>query len=451
MKGRGFFAGALLLSTLAGCSFYHAVPLDEAKLLEELRSAEVPADTVGKTELSDGLSPDGAVALALRFNPELNAFRQERGIAAGEVSSASALANPEVGVEWLHLQEYYTRVMGWDVDLGWAPPQPFEWAAKRGRALADLNRVQNEIAEREISLASAVRVSHAELTRVTGEIELSEKSLAARRKIAEFVSKRVARGAGTRFERDLSELALARSEAESQRLQAEQVRAAHLLMDLIGARSDAPPRLQAGASPDAGRADRLDAKALEDRALRLRPGLLAAKDRYEMAEQSLRLEHAKKWPWFKFTSIPGYGNNWKNSVTNWDIGGRFTLPIFDWNGGRIDSAFAARDRQRFEFVGTLARVRRDIASGVAEVRAATKTLQVYRDRVLPALEEHERLLQVSFRAGALDVVALLDAEEVAQRSRREYLRSIADAASAWSRLDRSVGVAVSKEAGEGSR
>src|SRR5258706_10726270 len=170
-----------------------------------------------------------------------------------------------------------------------------------------------------------------------------------------------------------------------------------------------------------------------------------------MAEQSLRLEHARKWPWFKFPSIPGYGNNWKNYITNWDIGGRITLPLFDWNGGRIDSAFAARDRERFEYVGTLARVRRDIAAGVAEVQAAEKTLQVYRERVLPSLEEHEKLLQAAFRAGELDVVALLDAEEVAQRSRREYLRTIADAASAWSRLDRAVGAAVSTESREGTR
>ena len=70
------------------------------------------------------MSADEAVAVALFLNPDLRAFRKERGIAEGELITAGLLPNPELQLTWMNI-DHFTKSLGTtglDISLLWAPP-----------------------------------------------------------------------------------------------------------------------------------------------------------------------------------------------------------------------------------------------------------------------------------------------------------------------------------------
>src|SRR5205085_2506844 len=92
-----------------------------------------------------------------------------------------------------------------------------------------------------------------------------------------------------------------------------------------------------------------DLAALEDQALSSRPGLAAADARVLLREQALRLEHGKRWPWFRFSAAPRYRYLDTTTYPNdFSVGVQLTLPIFDRNDGPIEAAGWARARRATE-------------------------------------------------------------------------------------------------------
>ena len=101
---------------LGGCMSFQAkpiVPLDVLRDLQRVRLegltavAPAPHDTpFPHFDLSDGLSADEAVAVALFLNPGLRAFRKERGVAEGEVVAAGVLPMPSFEVTWLSIENF---------------------------------------------------------------------------------------------------------------------------------------------------------------------------------------------------------------------------------------------------------------------------------------------------------------------------------------------------------
>ena len=98
---------------------------------------------------------DALVKTALANNPELRAGQWERNVAEAQVSTASALNNPVLRLEWLHAQDGdpiaqngTPSASGWAARLSWTPPQPTEWSARRAQAQARTVEVEHELLER---------------------------------------------------------------------------------------------------------------------------------------------------------------------------------------------------------------------------------------------------------------------------------------------------------------
>ena len=200
------------------------------------RRQREPLGSPAPPHLPEGtaLGEDRSVALALLWNRDLRAFRLNRGIAAGEVISAGALANPEIRTELTHLQRRDLSQLGWDVRLSWEPPRPGVRAGRIGAASARLDEVEYQVREREWDLACDVRTAHATLVAIDEEIRVAQDTIANRQRLADAVSRRVAKGGTTRFDLDLVRLSLASAEhAESQR-RLERTLAATALTRLVG-------------------------------------------------------------------------------------------------------------------------------------------------------------------------------------------------------------------------
>ncbi|HET6280956.1 MAG TPA: TolC family protein [Polyangia bacterium] len=447
MKGRTrpALSGILLLLLPGVASCYQPRPLDARAIMNEV-AEESQARGEGKkprasvtatgTAAAQGLTEDQAVALALRANPDLRAARRQRGIAEGEIVAAGALANPTVGFDVLHLQDNRTGTAQ-AITLGWDPPQPWIYAAGRASARAGADAVAAEIAEAEWQLAISVRGAHAGLLAVAEERVLVGKGLEVRRKITELVTRRVSGGASTRLDLSLAQLAVSQAETLRDDLAAQQIAAAQALGQLLGTEAS-PPRAVGALSDQTTAPPPLE--VLVESALASRPAVTAEEQRFLQKEQNLRLEHARRWPWFRFTAIPRYRNDSTDAhPSDYAVGVQLTLPILNQNGGGVQIAEGLRDQERESFRKLVSGIRRELGSARDEIVLRNETVQRYQTAVLPGLDAHERLLGIALSGGQVDVVALLTAQDAILRNRRDYVGMRLGAYRARLKLERAIG------------
>lgn len=427
-------ARLLALATLTSVGCYEPRPLDTHAALVELESEQRTLGAAPGAPPSAGraLTADEAVALALKYNPELRAYRRQRDVAEGEIVAAGALANPTLDLEWLHVQNPGAN---WGMTLGWQPPQPGVWSGKQAAARAGADAVRHDIAEQEWAVATGVRLAHAELLAVGEQKRLVERALETRQRIVALVEKRVGGGASTRLDQSLAELTLSQIERERDELAARELLAAQSLALAVGA--DRP--LQAAGELGELAAPPAAAAALGDEAVASRPAVAAAKARYGQREETLRVEHARKWPWFRFNAAPRFRSYDNDNPNDFLLGAVLTVPVLDQNAGPIQVAEAARDQERERFRALALSIRREVATAHAEIALRQETLRRYRERVLPGLEGHEKMLEKASSAGQVDLVALLAAEDVLLKARREHAELRLAHQRAWIRLDRAVG------------
>ncbi|MEO8214370.1 MAG: TolC family protein [Myxococcales bacterium] len=442
---------------------YHPEPLNPRAMMNELRQADAaggappvgPPGSPAPPHLPEGtaLGEDRSVALALLWNRDLRAFRLTRGIAAGEVVSAGALANPELRMELTHLQRRDLSQLGWDVRLSWEPPRPGVRAGRIGAASARLDEVESQVREREWDLTCDVRNAHATLVAIDDEIRVAQDTIANRQRLADAVSRRVAKGGTTRFDLDLVRLSLASAEhAESQR-RLEGTLAASALAHLVGV--GAP----GGAVTVSGRLDEMAGDAvfpgqveLEDRALGNRATVAAAEARHRASEETLRAEIAARWPWFRLAAAPRVRRNEIfGATTDLVLGLDVMLPILDTNRGRVLSAEAARDEARADLATTLSGLRVDIARALAAVEAQRSILRHLEAQVGPLLVEHDRVLTLAAQALELDLPALISSENLVLASRIELIVARLELRKAWIALERAVGSRVTPASPSTSR
>jgi outer membrane protein TolC len=436
---RNLFAATLVV---AGC--YHPQPLDSRALLEELRrsdplpaSASAPAP--GNAPV-DTLTEAQSIALALAWNRDLRALRATRGVAEGEIMTASELSNPVLRLEMLHAQRGWSG-LGWDLRLSWSPPQPGVYGGRKGAARARLEEVDREVGEREWMLACDVREAHATLLAIDEEIRVAEDTITNRRKLAELVNRRVAKGGSTRFDLDLSQLSLASSERAAADRRLARHAAANALVLLLGVGAPAGAVTPVGVLGEEGASATLpSASDLEERALVDRPALAAARARYDASEQTLRAETAARWPWFAFAAIPRLRRN-ELAVQATDVvfGTDVGLPILNTNRGKVKSASAAREAARAGVVSSLASVRADIARALAAIENHRSVLQHLYAVIQPLLAEHDRLMAMAAQSAELDLPAIVASEDLVLRARTELIATRLALRKAHIALERAVG------------
>jgi cobalt-zinc-cadmium efflux system outer membrane protein len=430
------------LAMAAGC--YHAEPLDSGRLLGELRSADqLPRASGDKSPSAPAgiVTEDRSVALALAWNQGLRAQRLSRGIAEGQIVTAETLANPVFRFDLTHLQDGADG-LGWDARLSWAPPQPGVRGGRIGAARATLTEYDWQIREQEWALVCNVRAAYAGLLAIDEEIRIADESVGNRRKLVELIKRQVEQGGSTRFNLDLVTLSFTTAErAQSDRKLARQS-AAIALTQLLGLGApDGGTITVAGTLDDEARDPVLPGQAaLEDRALAGRPALQAARAQYEVSEQTLRAETAARWPWLVLSAIPRIRQN-EALVARTDVavGVDVTLPIFDTNEGRVQSATAARALARAQMTGAVAGVRNEIAQALAAIRSTRELLARVHVEIEPLLKEHDRLLALVLKAGELDLTSLIASEDLVLAARMELVAARLQLRDAYIALDRAVG------------
>jgi outer membrane protein TolC len=431
-----------LLAGVVSTSCYHPEPFDPGTLLADLRKADAlpPSGEAPPGAPAGPLTEERSIALALTWNHALRAERLSRGIPEGQIVTAETLANPVLRFDLTHLQN--GDELGWDARLSWAPPQPGVWGGRIGAAKATLNGYDSQLREQEWALICNVRAAYAALLAIDEEIRIAEESVVNRRKLVDLVKRQVEQGGSTRFNFDLITLSLTNAERAQSARKLARLNAAMALTQLLGVGApDGGAISVTGTLDDEARDALLPGQAaLEERALAHRPALAAAHAQYQASEQTLRAETAARWPWIVLSAIPRIRQNETfGSYTDYAVGVDVTLPIFDTNAGRVQSATAARTVARAQMTSAVAGVRGDIAQALAAIRSNRELLDRVHVEIEPLLKEHDRLLALVMKAGELDLTTLIASEDLVLAARTQLIEARLQLRNAYVGLDRAVG------------
>jgi len=408
-------AAAAVLIVLAGCSSYEPDPLDERKLLQELRAIriEVPAD---------GLLPDQAVAIALVHNPELGVWRRAHEISEKLVVSEGAWQNPQFRPNVENLLSSGGNPLSLAFGLRFFPPVPGENAAKIARAEAKERKTLARIEDQEMKVAARVRIAHARAIMLEEKLRILQASQRLQDHVGASIDRRLIGFAATRLDETL--MVLRREELRNERgvLESQRAEALAELGLLIGAQPGVPlPVRKSPQDPPVPPAR--TQQELEDEALRERADLREMKEEYEAREQGLRLAHLAHVLWPRFLE-PGVEKLPRGYSL--ELGASFEIPIF--NSGSADIAVAEAERRlaRESYSAKVQAVRGEILEARLELREAERRRKHFVERMEPVLRQAEELVKAALEAGEADTLKLVAVEMRVLDARREAAQATFD-------------------------
>ena len=450
MAGRPRLALLVVAFAATGCAGYQAKPIVPLEVIRELQQVRLPAAPPPTPavpdgaalgfDLTDGMSPDEAVAVALVLNPEIRAFRRERGVAEGELIAAGLFPNPELLLRWLHI-ENVTRSLataGLDIGLNWAPPRPGERAARQARARARIEEVRAQIAAEEWALAAGVRRAHAAVWVADERLRFVDASLRLQERVRQFLRDKLALGDISRIDANLLELGYAEAVRERAAIAGERDRARLELNTLLGLPPGADLRMEAAMPARLETRLSVDPEVLELLMVARRPDLVAARQEYEQAEQGLRLAYIQRIPWFRFGPAYERDVDKEGALNKFGIGVGIDLPLANLNQGEIARLDAVREKLREGFVARVHRARAEVNDALRRLRTQERLLAIYRDVVQPALDESASLADAALELGDVNVLQFVAAQDKVLRGRRELLEAQLEYWKAGFELERAV-------------
>jgi cobalt-zinc-cadmium efflux system outer membrane protein len=358
------------------------------------------------------------VAAAVDRHPAfLEATARERG-AAGATSAAGAIPNPSIGLAGGEARPRDggagRREWGASVEL------PLDFLATRGSRVSAA-RAAEEGARQDARTVRAqvlrdLRRSFVALAHDQAVVETGAELEAQVARLAALVRKRAERGEGRptevpRVEIELERLhngverARAAADARRQRLSSWLGRPVGRVEADLAASLPLPPLAE-----------------LQERVLASSPVVQASKARLEAAAEEASAERWERMP--KLTVGAAHVEELDRTAST--VTASVTLPLWNWNQGKIRQAEAAEAGERARLDATS----RELAAGLSDAwrgcAAGQAAARRFRDEILPRAEGSARTLGRAFELGEAGLLDVIDTRRVLLDTRREYLDLLLD-------------------------
>jgi len=276
------------------------------------------------------------------------------------------------------------------------------------------------------------------LYRIDGQTEVLKRTLGLLGDLGTVALSNYSAGTGPQADVLRADVAVARTEADLRRLEALRTGAEARLNGLL----DQPaathiPSPQLGSLPaELPPTDSLVAWATENRpAIRgLRLGVERAETNYHLAERAI-------WPDLSLGVQYGLGRMQGDPRSMGGASVGFSIPIYAGRrqGRMKDEASAMASMAGADLQDAIANVRSEVGRLVAEVERARALIGLYREDILPQARASVEASLSSYRVGAVDFMALIDAQMAANRFEGEYVELLADFGTALAQLEQTVG------------
>jgi outer membrane protein, heavy metal efflux system len=386
------------------------------------------------------LSPEEAVATALRSHPLLAAATARTAAADGYRLQSSLRPNPRFTFQTENWRAYGSPTLdpSRDVDIFAYMQKPIETGGKRERRMEvagagrERSGLEREVLERQIAL----RVQQAYWMAVGAEkvVQLLEETARTFQQVVEYHEIRVREGA-------MAEADLLKVRLEGERLNVsvhaaalEVERARIQLFREMG--QEASPIKLADLPDDTSATGEADPAAAENR-----PEIRLARKAVEQAKANVRLQRANARP--DVDLVLGYK---RTAGQHTVVGGvQVNLPVSNRNEGLIAAADAEVRAASSDVAAAEALVRAEVRAASAEVRMRREQLthlygEVAGGGLRGMATESLRIALAAYREGGTDLLRLLDAERVRIELQVQYYPTLAEYRQSVAALESALGV-----------
>jgi outer membrane protein, heavy metal efflux system len=368
--------------------------------------------------LTDTLTAERVVALARARAPRVRVAESEVVAARGRLSGARALGQDNPTIEGVaSTEDRFERRTQWElsVPVGIGPG----WVGRAGVARAELERERRLVEDARRGAVGAALAAYYQVMHAIRRVELANERRSVAGELRRIALERHRAGEVARFEVLVTETEEVRAESE---LRAEEQGLARARIALAGALG-LPSGERLAIAGDLG--DRsLLIQTLAVPGPPRRADVVAAEQELRAGRAAKRLARTEFLPGLAFRL--NYGHDAGEVLIQ--PGLAVTVPLFQHGQESRQTARAREVRAAAE----LERARNTAAAeveGFEKVyQSATSAAEQLGTRALPLVDESERMVRESYRAGKIDLPALLVVRRDLLDTRREYLDRLLDAA-----------------------
>lgn len=371
--------------------------------------------------VTNSLTLEGAIRLALESNPQLRAAKSQIDSAAGRAYQSKLWSNPELE---LSAEDWPTGGGGFtDAKklVGVSQTVPFPGKKKFDVRIGALGVRVNEAeyGVRRLELVREVKTAFFEVLAAGRLVEVARELVAVSESSATAARKRVQAGAAADQEQLRAEIPLEEARTELAGFEREQEIARQKLAILLG-RPDLPAAPVSGAL-----AETASLSLLQDgpsQWLARHPSVLAARASKERAEAESRRARLEPYSDVKLGAAGGQEAGGAGSIIQFML--TVPMPIIDRSKGRKQEAQANVSVAEAELAAVEQRLLRDWRMASQRLRTAVEQVANYRERILPRANEALRLVQSGFEEGKFGFIDLLDTQRTAAQVRLAYQQKL---------------------------
>jgi outer membrane protein, heavy metal efflux system len=378
--------------------------------------------------LTDGLTQEEAVAIALWNSPPFQATLVDLGIARADLVEAGLLRNPifsllfPIGPKQLEFTLQYPFEVLWQ--------RPARVAAARVNAQA----IGERLVWDALSLVAQVRTAHADAITADRRVALAIQNAELTRRLADITDARLRAGDISELEARAPRTDASRSDVVRRATEHDRDLARLTLAALLGLDS-APVQLapQTSAAYDAAPCAVDDGRIRE--ALASRPDVRAAELTIEAATTRARWERSRVFTLIGVLDANGQGKE------GFELGPGINteLPVFNRNQGGNARATVEIERASRLYAAARAQVITDVRSADVRVNQAQQALDAWRADIVPSLETELRQAEGAYGAGEIPLFNVLDVSRRLVDGRMRQLDAEADLFRSRIALERAIG------------
>lgn len=382
------------------------------------------------------LTVEEAIRLAHANNPDVRTFAANVDAAKARLAGASLLlqTNPSLTAT----AGRRSSPAGRSLDHSFQVLQQFEIAGQRGARIdatkAALESTEAQAQALRVEVTARVREAFGGALAAEQRSQLATEAFAVAQQGVGAAEERFRAGAAALLEVNTARVELGRSargRGEAERRRAEGFAELHLLLGLdpleeLTLRGD-----PAAQEPVAGPAE------LVQEALEKRGEVRAGRRALDSARAEARLASREAIPSPKIGASYAREEESGTSIVQGVV--TLDLPLFNRNKAARGVAAARVSQLETALQATDRRIRQEVLTALARLRAARASADGYASDVVKAMQENMELVTESYRAGKIDFLQLLVIRRQTLEARREHIDVLEELNAARAQLDRALG------------
>jgi outer membrane protein TolC len=385
---------------------------------------------------------DELIQGALKSNPELRAFDENRSAAHARIPQMSALDNPQFIFEIMEAprsQPFNTSKYKYvNFELMQMLPFPGKLAKAKTLAEIDAEHAHHDYQEKELEIIEKVKAAYFELYFIQRSFEVNLENVGLMNQFVNIAKIRYAVGRAMNQDVLKANVELAKL-ANEQITLAQQEETAKAMLNILLNR---PPQAPLGLTvlPER-KTQNLNLEDLQHLALATRP--MVRHDSLSVVQSHVAKSLAQRQYWPDFNVSLEYVTSPLDGFRGWTTMAGISLPFAPWTvkrqSGRVEETLADISMKEAVLNNTRNVILFTVKDALVKVQTQQRLIDLYRATVLPQAEQSLQATIAAYQTQQTDFLSLLDSYRMLQMFKLEYYEALAKYEMSLAELERAVG------------